>query len=319
MLINPNTLQTPADVDQAARQLTQVWDKYFSPAPSIDGKKRNKLRDMVSELAGYQGGYQSFLANTSSKENNPIEEHQKMWLEQVSNASNDDTNIVPAYVNENADVVIGGVTIHEAVWAMQVTDWRLEYKPDTVEHLMSVINNSDNADYRKDITQTLEQVMNSHDQYFWSNNNDYTLVFPSANPEKYNEICKTALQSHYDMTNSKQPLDVNEDVIDAFYLEHETYVDGIHISDKVFKDEMVDYRLEERLSFIDNLIQHLSEQEIGSRTYSVMMDELETVMGIKDEHFWSSIKTGEFIVASEDPKRFNEFCKEVLNANESID
>ena len=62
-LINPNTLKTLDDVDNAARKLTAVWEKSFAPAPSLDGKKKNKLRDMVCRLAGFDNGYQQFLAH----------------------------------------------------------------------------------------------------------------------------------------------------------------------------------------------------------------------------------------------------------------
>lgn len=62
-LISPNTLKTRDDVDNAARKLTAVWEQSFAPAPSLDGKKKNKLRDMVCRLAGFDNGYQQFLAH----------------------------------------------------------------------------------------------------------------------------------------------------------------------------------------------------------------------------------------------------------------
>ena len=38
MLVNKCDLKTPQDVDNAAIALSDVWNKYFPPAPSINGK-----------------------------------------------------------------------------------------------------------------------------------------------------------------------------------------------------------------------------------------------------------------------------------------
>ncbi|MDI5832618.1 hypothetical protein OCF84_21145 (plasmid) [Shewanella xiamenensis] len=62
MFFNKAALTSIADVDRAATQLSQVWDQLFPPAPKFDGKKKNILREMVCKLAGFDGGYQQFLA-----------------------------------------------------------------------------------------------------------------------------------------------------------------------------------------------------------------------------------------------------------------
>jgi hypothetical protein len=56
-----NTLHTVNDVDEAAQWLSAQWQRSFSPAPKLDGKKKAKLRDMVCNLAGYTNGFKSFL------------------------------------------------------------------------------------------------------------------------------------------------------------------------------------------------------------------------------------------------------------------
>lgn len=58
-------LRSVEDVDNAARFLSAQWERSFSPAPKLDGKKKSKLRDMVCNLAGYQNGFRSFLATLS--------------------------------------------------------------------------------------------------------------------------------------------------------------------------------------------------------------------------------------------------------------
>lgn len=63
MFFNKISLNSIADVDSAAIQLSLVWDELFPPAPKFDGKKKNILREMVCKLAGFDGGYQQFLAH----------------------------------------------------------------------------------------------------------------------------------------------------------------------------------------------------------------------------------------------------------------
>jgi len=53
-------LRTLEDVDKAAEFLSEQWNKSFPPAPRIDSKKRNALRDMVCRLAGFANGLTSF-------------------------------------------------------------------------------------------------------------------------------------------------------------------------------------------------------------------------------------------------------------------
>ena len=55
-------LRTKAQVDQAARELSEFWGMSFEPAPKFDGKKKDKLRDIVCRMSNYKNGYKSFLA-----------------------------------------------------------------------------------------------------------------------------------------------------------------------------------------------------------------------------------------------------------------
>jgi hypothetical protein len=64
MHLNPFStlsLNSIEDVDKAARVLSEQWERSFSPAPKLDGKKKAKLRDMVCNLAGYTNGFKSFM------------------------------------------------------------------------------------------------------------------------------------------------------------------------------------------------------------------------------------------------------------------
>jgi hypothetical protein len=70
MFQQPNPFNTLAlhsveDVDNAARFLSEQWERSFSPAPKLDGKKKAKLRDMVCNLAGFTNGFKSFLDHIS--------------------------------------------------------------------------------------------------------------------------------------------------------------------------------------------------------------------------------------------------------------
>lgn len=60
-----NGIRTRDQLDDAAKSLSAIWDESFSPAPSFEGKKKNKLRDVVSKMFGYNG-YQGFLAHLES-------------------------------------------------------------------------------------------------------------------------------------------------------------------------------------------------------------------------------------------------------------
>jgi hypothetical protein len=54
-------LVTKEEVDTHAQDLSREWGVSFNPAPKFEGKKKNKLRDVICRLGGYPGGYQSFL------------------------------------------------------------------------------------------------------------------------------------------------------------------------------------------------------------------------------------------------------------------
>jgi hypothetical protein len=61
-------LNSIADVDNAARALSDIWEQSFSPAPRLDGRKKNKLRDMVCRMAGYPNGFKAFVAELNASQ-----------------------------------------------------------------------------------------------------------------------------------------------------------------------------------------------------------------------------------------------------------
>lgn len=66
--LNLTHIKTVEQLDACAKRIAQTMGDVFGPAPNFDGKKKNKLRDFTARLAGFDNGYQQFLAHLASLE-----------------------------------------------------------------------------------------------------------------------------------------------------------------------------------------------------------------------------------------------------------
>ena len=98
-------------------------------------------------------------------------------------------------------------------------------------------------------------------------------------------------------------------------------IDGIEISDQVFQEEMVDWNVEDRESYIDLLIDWISECGSDRQSDKYLMKEDLTMMIGKgnlgdNQTFFKSISTNEYLFW--DDGGFDEVCDEILKLNKSI-
>jgi hypothetical protein len=107
---------------------------------------------------------------------------------------------------------------------------------------------------------------------------------------------------------------MNEIYLDS---EYDYEIDGVIIKNKVFNEELFDYRIEDRNDLIDNLIGWISEST-KENDKALMKDDLRYLMRLTDEYVLSSIKTNEFIAKSDNEKEFNDLCFDLLKLNKEV-
>lgn len=96
-----------------------------------------------------------------------------------------------------------------------------------------------------------------------------------------------------------------------------TIINGVVINDKIFNQELYDYRLVEKETLIDDLIKWIAESD-RKNDKSLMLDDLEYILKLpdEDEFVFSSINTNEYIAFSDNPSGFDEICLNLLELNE---
>ena len=92
-------------------------------------------------------------------------------------------------------------------------------------------------------------------------------------------------------------------------------INDIAISEEIEQDELFEYRIIHRESFIDELIGWIGECNRPSER-EMMKDDLKYLFTIDDEYIFSSISTNDYICKSD--KNFNETCEELLELNKSL-
>ncbi len=91
-------------------------------------------------------------------------------------------------------------------------------------------------------------------------------------------------------------------------------INGVKINDKVFSEERVYYRIEDREDFIDTLIGWISETKGNDK--DLMKDDLKMLMNIDDRYILSSISTNHYLFGNSE--EFNQECENILKENESL-
>ena len=92
-------------------------------------------------------------------------------------------------------------------------------------------------------------------------------------------------------------------------------INGISINEKIREEELFEYNIIHRESFIDELIGWIGECSRPSDR-EMMKDDLKYLMGIDDEYIFSSVSTNDYIC--QEDSNFNETCKELLELSDSL-
>ena len=92
-------------------------------------------------------------------------------------------------------------------------------------------------------------------------------------------------------------------------------INNIKLNEKIFTEDLHEYEVRNRLDFIDDLINWISE---ATQCKELMKDDLKYLINLDDEYIFSSISTNEYIAKSDDLEQFNGICKELLELNESL-
>lgn len=101
-----------------------------------------------------------------------------------------------------------------------------------------------------------------------------------------------------------------------FNKDYQVEIEGKTIKEKIFQEELINYRLIEREVLIEDLINWISEAQSESDKY-LMKEDLKYLINLKDEVVFSSISTNEYIAKSDNLKEFNNICKEILKLNKN--
>ena len=86
------------------------------------------------------------------------------------------------------------------------------------------------------------------------------------------------------------------------------YINATKIPNKVFHQELTEYRIEDRECLIDNLIQWISECRNSDK--ELMKADLKLLMSIDDEFILSSMRTNDYLYGNSED--FNNQCELIL-------
>lgn len=87
------------------------------------------------------------------------------------------------------------------------------------------------------------------------------------------------------------------------------FINGILIPNEIFDEEKIDFRIVDRESFIDDLINWISECKNNDK--ELMKSDLKDLIKIDDEFILSSIETNHYLYGN--TQDFNNKCEEILN------
>ncbi len=96
---------------------------------------------------------------------------------------------------------------------------------------------------------------------------------------------------------------------------NDIYIGDTLINEKIFNDEMVNYRVRDRDDFINELIDWIGE---ATTDKEIMKSDLKMLMDLEDDYIFSSISTNEYFCRSEDEEEFINICKEILELNKKL-
>ncbi len=88
---------------------------------------------------------------------------------------------------------------------------------------------------------------------------------------------------------------------------------NIIINEKVFDEELFEYKIVDREELISDLMRWISE---GAKSKQMMQDDLKMLMNVPDEYIFSSINTNTYIYQG--CADFNSTCEELLELSDSV-
>jgi hypothetical protein len=96
----------------------------------------------------------------------------------------------------------------------------------------------------------------------------------------------------------------------------EVEINGVDIEQSVFDDEKIDWKLVSLEELIDDLYTWIGEASGSNRT--LMIQDVQMLSKLDDEHVWSCISTNDYVAYSTRPLLFNEICETAIETNNLI-
>jgi len=94
----------------------------------------------------------------------------------------------------------------------------------------------------------------------------------------------------------------------------ENAINGIILNERIEDEQLYEYEIRHRESFIDDLIMWISEARSNDKI--LMKADLKMLMNVKDEYILSSISTNNYIYNG--CKDFESTCIELLELNKTL-
>ncbi len=97
-------------------------------------------------------------------------------------------------------------------------------------------------------------------------------------------------------------------------------IDGVEINDKIFQEELSEYRVEDRDDRVDSLIGWIAERNMNDpkNEKETMKTDLKFLMSCEDELMFSSISTNIYVLFSKSPTLFNKIANGILELHNEM-
>ncbi len=152
---------------------------------------------------------------------------------------------------------------------------------------------------------------------------------PVKNENKLNEVLAKSLNfPNYDSLAPiiKEEQDESNEVaiqIPFVYIDdrNNVTIEDYEIDEEIFDEQKVNYVLRTTEELIDDLYDYIGEASRANRDSdrTLMIEDVRYLHTLKDEFVFSSVETNEYIAASDNPERFVEICKEIIDTQKALD
>jgi len=100
---------------------------------------------------------------------------------------------------------------------------------------------------------------------------------------------------------------------EVLYILSDDSINGVKLNEKIRHEELFEYTITHRESFIDELTRWISE---ATKDKELMKSNLKMLMEVEDEYILSSVSTNAYLYNG--CADFNNTCKELLKLNKSL-